>query len=255
MPAAIPLAVAAVSYAGARSQANAASSAAEASANAQERMANNRLAFDKQKYDRYKSIYGPLEEKEAADAMQDGPLDYGLIRSHLDRQYANLGRGMTEQANNSGMQASGLDAAKRQAADIQHGEALSTAYGVGLMNRRNYRSAVMNHNQLPQAGNSYSNSLGSLSDMYGGWRRDANSAAREAQSAAAGGFNGLMRLGGAYAYSALANQDKDYGRWESGDGYQTGPYGDNGAWASVLTTPYGSGGGDDFNWVTGSYGG
>ncbi len=247
MPAAVPLAVAAVSYACARAQAG----AAESAANSQERTKMEQLRFDREKYDRYKSIYGPLEEKEASEAMQDGPLDYGLIRSNIDRQYANLGRGMTEQANNSGMQGAGLDAAKRQGADIQHGEALSTAYGVGLMNRRNYRSSVMNHNQLPQAGNQYSSSLGSLSSMYGNWRDDANRASQSAWGGVASALGGLTR-----AYGSQQNQPKvpdGYGEWSSREGSQTGPYGDGGSWASVLDRPYGGGGGggDNFDWANG----
>lgn len=195
MPAAAPWIAMGVSAVAGAMSANKAAGAAGDAAQMQKDAAMSQLQFNQDKYNRYKGIYGPLEEQQAQEALSQGPLDYGLIRQNIDTQYQNAGKSLTAQANRSGAEGMGLDDARQLNLDISHGNALSTAYGQGLQAKRNFGLSVMNHNQLPNAGNAYSSALGNLSSMYGGWRGDANQAAIGAWSGAGNALNGMARYG------------------------------------------------------------
>lgn len=195
MAAAAPWIVGGLTAVGSMVSGSKAAGAARDAAQLQSNAAAAQLGFNKEKYNRYLGIYGPLEEQQAQAAMAPGPLDYGLIRQNIDMQYQNAGKGLTTQANRSGTAGMGLDDSRQLNLDISHGNALSTAYGQGLQQKRNFGLSVMNHNQLPNAGNAYSSALGSLTSMYGNWRNDANSAAAGAWGGAANALGGLIRYG------------------------------------------------------------
>lgn len=158
----------------------------------QEGVQRQDLDFRRQQYDRYLGLYGPTEERLAAEARSTQPLDYEQNYAQIKQQYADALRGIQRGAA-MGLPTGLQVGAGRQAAFGQAG-ALSQAWGQGLINRRNLGLDLTGRGQTERAAGSLSGGMQNMANLYGGQAGMYNQAAQQ-------GWQGFGQGLGNLAYS------------------------------------------------------
>lgn len=152
--------------------------AAGKASSSQESAAAEDLAFRREQYQRYLGLMGPIEEKLAAEAKSETPLDYERNAAQIKSNYAAAQRGITSAMGLRGMAGSGLDeAAMRGAAYGQAGD-LSNAWAQGLTNKRNLGLTLTGRGQLGQAAQGVQGGLQGMANLYGNQANLYNQAAQ-----------------------------------------------------------------------------
>lgn len=158
----------------------------------QEAMQRQDLDFRRQQYDRYLGLFGPTEERLAAEAQSSMPLDYEQNYAQIKQQYADALRGI-QRGSAMGLPTGLQVGAGRQAAFGQ-ANALSGAWGQGLINRRNLGLNLTGRGQIERAAGSLSGGMQNMANLYGGQAGMYNQAAQQ-------GWQGFGQGLGNLAYS------------------------------------------------------
>lgn len=194
------LAVGALSAGASAYGASQSSKAAGRAADQQKQMAMQDLAFRQQQYDRYLGLYGPTEERLAAEARSDQPLDYDQMAAQIKQNYAQSLRDQATSVGMRGMAGTGTDIGLLRGMALQKAGALSGAYAQGLQNRRNLGLALTGRGQIQQAAQGVSGGMQGLGNFYG------QQAALYNQAAAQGWQNFGQGLSGLAQYWAMNQQ-------------------------------------------------
>lgn len=158
----------------------------------QEAMQRADLDFRRQQYDRYLGLFGPTEERLAAEARSTMPLDYEQNYAQIKQQYADALRGI-QRGSAMGLPTGLQVGAGRQAAFGQ-ANALSGAWGQGLINRRNLGLDLTGRGQTERAAGALSGGMQNMANLYGSQAALYNQAAQQ-------GWQGFGQGLGNLAYS------------------------------------------------------
>ena len=137
------------------------------------------LDFRKQQYERYLGLMGPIEEKLAAEAKSELPLDYEKNASQTKANYAAAQRGITTAMGLRGMAGSGLDDAAIRGAAYGQASDLSKDWSQGLVNKRNLGLTLTGRGQIERAAQGVSSGLQGLGNFYGNQANLYNAAAQQ----------------------------------------------------------------------------
>jgi hypothetical protein len=148
---------------GANKNAKAASSAMSQ----QQQMAQQQLAFQQQQYNRYLGLYGGTEQNLANQANSTQPLDYEQNYAAIKGNYGDALRNISSSMAMRGIAGSGLDVGAERGAAMGQANALSGAFGQGLINRRNLGLSLTGRGQMQQAGQGYAGGMQNLANLYG----------------------------------------------------------------------------------------
>ena len=126
--------------------------AASNAMNAQQQAQQAQLDFQRQQYNRYLGLYGPIEEQLAAQARSNQPLFYDQNKAQIEQQYANAARANARQLGLSGMAGSGLAGGYARGAALNKASAESNAYNQGMVNQLGLRTSLAGKNMPYMAG-------------------------------------------------------------------------------------------------------
>lgn len=142
--------------------------AASNAMNAQQAAQQQQLDFQRQQYNRYLGLYGPIEEQLAAQAKSSEPLFYDQNKAQIQQQYSNAIRNQAAQMGMRGMAGSGVDMGMGRAAALGQAGALSNAYSQGLQNRMNLGLSLTGRGQIGQAAGGVAQGMQGMANLYGG---------------------------------------------------------------------------------------
>ena len=179
----------------------------------QERMQEQQLDFQKQQYQRYLNLYGPIEQQLAGQAHSSQPLFYDQNAAAIKQNYANAGRNLSSQMSMRGMAGSGQDAAAMGGLASQQAGALSGAYNTGMQNRLNLGMQLTNHSPLQSAGQGVSGSMQGMANLYGNQANLYNNASMMGGQAVGNASGGLGRAWGAQGINSPGQQGALQQNW------------------------------------------
>lgn len=165
------------------------------------------LDFRKQQYERYLGLMGPIEEKLAAEAKSELPLDYEKNAAQTKANYAAAQRGITTAMGLRGMAGSGLDEAAIRGAAYGQASDLSKDWAQGLVNRRNLGLTLTGRGQIERAAQGVSGGLQGLGNFYGNQANLYNAAAQQGWANFGQGLQGI-----AYGLGRENNPEEDTGQ-------------------------------------------
>lgn len=184
----------ALSYMGAKDQADA---AASASSKQQQAMLAD-LAFRKQLYADFLRDYDtpllkPLREKAAGE----GPMDIGQNWAAIQRNFDTTGRNVEKALAHAGMLGSGYTPSAAAGLEMGRATALSDAYQRGIQNRDAMRLNLGAMGKtMPQQAAGVSQGYSNMAGFYGGQASQNSAAAAQSMGNAALGFqSGLQTIG------------------------------------------------------------
>jgi len=161
------------------------------------------LDFRKQQYERYLGLMGPIEEKLAAEAKSELPLDYEKNAAQTKANYAAAQRGITTAMGLRGMAGSGLDEAAIRGAAYGQASDLSKDWAQGLVNRRNLGLTLTGRGQIERAAQGVSGGLQGLGNVYGNQANLYNAAALQGWANFGQGLQGI-----AYGLGRMGKQNQ-----------------------------------------------
>ena len=161
------------------------------------------LDFRKQQYERYLGLMGPIEEKLAAEAKSELPLDYEKNAAQTKANYAAAQRGITTAMGLRGMAGSGLDEAAIRGAAYGQASDLSKDWAQGLVNRRNLGLTLTGRGQIERAAQGVSGGLQGLGNVYGNQANLYNAAAQQGWANFGQGLQGI-----AYGLGRMGKQNQ-----------------------------------------------
>jgi len=143
-------------------QANKAKQDAKGAQGKQEAAIAEQQAFDRQRYEDEKQMYGPLREKLAREAMSTMPADAGRAMNEVSRNYGNVRRQIA--ATPAPM---GLGYGQRVGANLMEAESKSRAYGDALARQRGTAMAIAAQDRSGQYAQNVSQGMGQQANYYG----------------------------------------------------------------------------------------
>lgn len=177
--------------------------AAEKASDQQGALSAADLAFRQKQYERYLGLMGPIEEKLAAEAKSELPLDYEKNAAQTKANYAAAQRGITTAMGLRGMAGSGLDEAAIRGAAYGQASDLSKDWAQGLVNRRNLGLTLTGRGQLGQAAQGVEGGLQGLGNYYGNQANLYNAAAQQGWANFGQGLQGI-----AYGLGRMGKQNQ-----------------------------------------------
>ena len=212
-------------------------SASTRAMNSQQAMQQQQLDFQKQQYNRYLNLYGPVEQQLAGQAQSQQPLFYDQNAAAIKQNYSNAQRGLANQMSMRGMAGNGLDQGAMQGAAMGQASALSGAWNQGMVNRQNLGLSLTGRGQIQNSANNVAGSMQGMANLYGNQANLYNNASMASGQAVGQGIQGMGRAFGMMNRSGQAGTPGATGA--TGWGTNMNPYAayNGSAWGNETPPP------------------
>jgi len=132
---------------------------------AQQKSAQQDLAFRQKMYEDAQAKYGPLEQQMLGQATSNQPLGYEMLSGQIQQQYADALRRIGQQG--MGGMGGGLQGGAARQAQFGLATGLGGAYAQGQMNRLNLGQSLLGRDPSAQLGMNVSGGMQNMTNLYG----------------------------------------------------------------------------------------